>query len=102
MGLDYDTEAAFPADDVGYGFDTIGEVQSLSPMRMEKFLEAAQFVVNKSVPVTPRALTLQFATGKEFLTADGSKNGDPMDFYENRVVSRRFNARVAGDYRVEI
>jgi hypothetical protein len=102
MGIDYDTEVAFPADDVGYGFDTIGEVQSLSPMRMEKFLEAAHFIVNKAVPVTPRALTLQFATGKEFLTADGSKNGDPMNFYEPREVSRHFQARVAGDYKVVI
>ena len=102
MGLDYDTEMAFPADDVGYGFDTIGEVQSLSPMRMEKFLEAAQFIVNKSVPVTPRALTLQFATGKDFLTADGSKNGDPMNFYEEREVSKHFQARVAGDYKVVV
>jgi mono/diheme cytochrome c family protein len=102
MGLDYDTDVAFPADDVGYGFDTIGEVQSLSPMRMEKFLEASQFIVNKSVPVVPRALALQFATGKEFLTADGGKNGDPMNFYEKRTVSRRFTAPVAGDYKVVI
>ena len=48
MGLDFDTSVAFPADDVGYGFDTIGDVQSLSPMRMEKFLEAATFIVNKA------------------------------------------------------
>jgi hypothetical protein len=102
MGFDYDTSVAFPSDDVGYGFDTIGDVQSLSPMRMEKFLEAAQFVVNKAVPVTPRALTLQFATGKDFLTADGTKNGDPMNFYEPREVSKHFQARVAGDYKVVV
>jgi len=102
MGVDYDTDVAFPADDVGYGFDTIGEVQSLSPMRMEKYLEAAQYIVNKAVPVTPRALTLQFATGKDFLTADGTKNGDPMNFYEPRTVSRHFQARTAGDYKVVV
>ena len=99
MSVDYDTSVAFPADDVGYGFDTIGDVQSLSPMRMEKFLEAAQFIVNKAVPTRPRALTLQFATGKEFSTGDGTKNGDPMTFYQKREVSRRFHARAAGDYR---
>ncbi len=102
MGVDYDTEVAFPADDVGYGFDTIGEVQSLSPMRLEKFLEAAQYIVNKAVPTTPRALSLQFAVGKEFLTTDGSKSGDPMTFYEKREVTRRFHAPVAGDYKFSL
>ena len=51
------------------------------------------------MPTTSRALSLQFALGKKFLTADGTKNGDPMTFYESREVSRRFQARVAGEYK---
>ena len=31
----------FPNDDVGYGFDNIGDVLSLSPLLMEKYLSAA-------------------------------------------------------------
>ncbi len=99
MGVDFDTTSAFPADDVGYGFDTIGDVQSLSPMRMEKFIEAAQTIVNKAVPTKSRELPLQFATGKEFLTADGKMNGDPMTFYEKREVTHRFHATADGDYK---
>lgn len=34
----------FPADDVGEGFDNIGEVLSLPPLLMEKYLEAAETV----------------------------------------------------------
>lgn len=34
----------FPADDVGEGFDNIGEVLSLPPLLMEKYLEAAESV----------------------------------------------------------
>ena len=33
LGVEYDTREAFPADDTGYGFDNIGSVLSLSPMR---------------------------------------------------------------------
>ncbi|MCS6852306.1 MAG: DUF1592 domain-containing protein [Gemmataceae bacterium] len=32
----------FPADDLGYGFDNIGDVLSISPLRMEQYLNAAE------------------------------------------------------------
>jgi hypothetical protein len=35
-----------PPDDVGYGYDNIGEVLSLPPFLMEKYLQAARQVVN--------------------------------------------------------
>lgn len=35
----------FPADDVGYGFDNIGDVLSLQPVLMEKYLAAADKVL---------------------------------------------------------
>ena len=34
--------ADFPSDDVGYGFDNIGDVLSLSPVLLEKYLAAAE------------------------------------------------------------
>ncbi len=38
----------FPADDIGYGFDNIGDVLSLSPLLMEKYLAAAEQVVQNA------------------------------------------------------
>lgn len=32
----------FPADDLGYGFDNIGDVLSVSPLRLEQYLNAAE------------------------------------------------------------
>src|SRR3989442_11384970 len=32
----------FPADDVGYGFDNIGDVLSMTPLLVEKYLTAAE------------------------------------------------------------
>ncbi|MBC7805132.1 MAG: DUF1592 domain-containing protein, partial [Akkermansiaceae bacterium] len=40
-GLDLRLSDDFPSDDVGYGFDNIGDVLSLSPILMEKYLSAA-------------------------------------------------------------
>ncbi len=45
LGVDFKPAADFPADDVGYGFDNIGDVLSLPPMLMEKYLAAAEKIV---------------------------------------------------------
>jgi hypothetical protein len=42
VGIDFKPADDFPADDVGYGFDNIGDVLSLSPLLMEKYLAAAE------------------------------------------------------------
>ena len=38
MGVDFDTDGEFPADDAGFGFDNISDVLTLSPMLLEKYL----------------------------------------------------------------
>jgi hypothetical protein len=42
VGIDFKPADDFPADDVGYGFDNIGDVLTLSPLLMEKYLAAAE------------------------------------------------------------
>ena len=50
LRIDFPVDDVLPVDDTGYGFDTIGDVLSISPLLMEKYLEAAQKVVEKAVP----------------------------------------------------
>ena len=38
MGIDYRTEEEFPPDDTGYGFDNIGDVLTVSPLLLEKYV----------------------------------------------------------------
>src|SRR5262249_40198983 len=52
-GIDYDTTDEFPADDSGYGFDNVGDAMSLSPLLMEKYLNAAEAIVAEAVPTKP-------------------------------------------------
>jgi len=42
VGIDYEPTDEFPGDDVGYGYDNIGDVLSVSPLLMEKYLAAAE------------------------------------------------------------
>jgi hypothetical protein len=44
LGVRFDATADFPADDVGYGFDNIGDVLTLPPLLFEKYLAAAETI----------------------------------------------------------
>jgi hypothetical protein len=54
VGLRFQPADDFPQDDVGYGFDNIGDVLSLPPLLMEKYVAAAEKIVEK-VLATPEA-----------------------------------------------
>jgi hypothetical protein len=51
VGVDFEPAADFPADDVGYGFDNIGDVLSLSPLLLEKYLAAAETILERAVVI---------------------------------------------------
>jgi mono/diheme cytochrome c family protein len=42
LGITFKPADDFPSDDVGYGFDNIGDVLSLPPLLLEKYLAAAE------------------------------------------------------------
>ncbi|MEO6003309.1 MAG: DUF1592 domain-containing protein [Opitutus sp.] len=65
-GVDYDTQVEFPADDTGHGFDNIGDVLTISPMLMEKYLDAAQTIVTKAVPTQSRVVAERSIAGSDF------------------------------------
>ncbi len=49
IGLDLKSSADFPADDVGDGFDNIGDVLTLSPILLEKYLDAADKALDRAI-----------------------------------------------------
>ena len=51
LDLDLHLSEDFPLDDSGYGFDNIGDVLSLSPLLMEKYLAAAEEIAGRAVVV---------------------------------------------------
>jgi hypothetical protein len=63
LGVDLQPSVDFPQDDSGYGFDNIGDVLSVSPVLMEKYLAAAEKVSRTAVfgvePMTPTLLRLR-------------------------------------------
>ncbi|HEV2211325.1 MAG TPA: DUF1592 domain-containing protein [Verrucomicrobiae bacterium] len=47
LGVDFDALSEFPPDDTGFGFDNIGQVLTLPPMLLEKYLTAADEIMTK-------------------------------------------------------
>jgi hypothetical protein len=56
FGVAFHPADDFPADDSGYGFDNIGDVLSVSPSLMDKYLRAAELISETVVPA-PTART---------------------------------------------
>jgi len=42
LGVDVDVELLLPADEIGHGFDTVGDTLSMSPPLLERYIEAAE------------------------------------------------------------
>ena len=55
IGVDFDTTNEFPPDDTGHGFDNIGDVLTLSPLLLEKYLAAATTIIARAVPTSRKS-----------------------------------------------
>lgn len=53
VGVEFDPTADFPSDDIGHGFDNIGDVLTLSPFLMERYLAAAEQIMSKAIMPNP-------------------------------------------------
>ncbi len=72
MGVDYDTTLEFPGDDSGHGFDHMGDVLTVSPLLLEKYLDAAQTIVQRAVPMQPAVVAEVVLPGGKFSIRPGS------------------------------
>lgn len=63
LGVDFDPTENFPADNIGYGFDNIGDVLTISPLLMERYLEAAEKIAERVILVNPPLPTKHYQSG---------------------------------------
>ena len=92
LGVDIKPADDFPSDDVGYGFDNIGDVLSISPLLMEKYLNAAR-KVSRAAIVAPEDRALRPA---KFLAS--KLTGDGGNFEETSGVLLYSNGSTGADY----
>lgn len=97
----------FPSDDVGYGFDNIGDVLSISPLLMEKYVGAARQLSREAI-VAPedRVVPPKRVLGKDLKPITGGAMnpyvGDSLMFGTVADAGFTLDAPVAGTYTLKI
>jgi mono/diheme cytochrome c family protein len=91
VGIDFNPADDFPADDVGYGFDNIGDVLSVSPLLLEKYLTAAEAILDRAIVIAdpPKLTKRTFDTIRTGSTSAAGELGKIVSFE-------------AGEYRVRL
>ncbi|MBX3468363.1 MAG: DUF1592 domain-containing protein [Planctomycetes bacterium] len=100
LRVDLAPARAFPDDDVGYGFDTIGDVLAIPPLLLEKYLAAGEAVA--------RAAFLDFEPVRERVSVESARReGSDGNFrdgfgtlWSNGAYVARVRAPYAGEYVV--
>lgn len=104
VGVDYDTDEEFPPDDTGYGFDDIGDVLNLSPMLLEKYLDAAGKIVAQAVPTVSHVMPEATLSGASFHPTNEPAAHDSgalaLSYYDAKKVVSVFQAEHGGRYQV--
>jgi len=101
MGIDFRADEEFPADDTGYGFDNIGDVLSVSPLLLEKYMQAAEAIVNQAVPTVARVIQSRTYAAADFRTAD-DRGADRLSVYREARAARTVELDKAGPHRLAV
>lgn len=106
IGVDYDTQTEFPPDDAGHGFDNLADVLTISPLLMEKYLNAAQSIIAQAVPLASKVVAETEISGSSFLRQGTSLSTDKTDgfralsYYEPATVSHSLQIELPGSYQL--
>jgi len=101
LGIRVEVKKLLPPDDTGYGFDTIGDVLTLSPAHLERFLEAARISLDEALHLGPMPFPRIVVTGAQ-LKGGGEGSGGGRFLYSNAEVSRKVELAEPGRYRVTV
>ncbi|MES2439102.1 MAG: DUF1592 domain-containing protein [Verrucomicrobiota bacterium] len=103
MGIDFRTDEEFPADDTGYGFDTIGDVLTTSPLLLEKYMQAAEVIVARAVPLESRVIP-QREIEAHYFNGQGARDGGydelNVSLYDSADITAVVDIPKSGTYQV--
>ena len=102
-GVDYEPAGDFPGDDVGYGFDNIGDVLSLPPILMEKYLDAAEAISGQAIrtPPAPEIYEIQKDPGS-LVGAERFGSRSPLTLASQGTVTLQAKLPFGGMYTLTV
>lgn len=103
VGVDFQPAKDFPSDDVGEGFDNIGDVLSLSPLQLEKYLNAAEDVTHAAiVDVIPATRVQQIASDQLQKSGSASDGDGIVHINSHGQAFHEFDFPATGDYVLRV
>src|SRR5215472_12458545 len=101
LSVEVDVAEMLPADDIGYGFDNIGDVLQVSPLLMERYLSAAAKISRMAVGDTTLPASYQTYTVPRALAQQDRMN-ETMPFGSRGGTSVRYFFPVDGEYEISV
>ncbi len=101
LGLEIDVSDMLPADDIGYGFDNIGDVLQVSPVLLERYLSAARKISRTAVGDMTLPASYQTYSVPHGLIQDNRLSDDAPIGSRGGTVIRHFFP-VDGDYEISV
>ena len=108
VGIDFNPAEDFPSDDVGHGFDNIGDVLTLPPVLLERYLAAAESIMDRAITPNPprppnRGVATQYTEPAgpnvpmkgNFRVVSGRAGGTPI---ETGPIFTRYQVPADGEY----
>ena len=103
VGVDFNPADDFPSDDMGYGFDNIGDVLTVSPLLMEKYISAAEQVMSRAIAPPESVMLKKIPLDSLHSTNDSCLfEGDKFSLYKEGRAGTEITTDREGDYRIRI
>ena len=101
LGLEIDGASLLPADDSGYGFDNIGDVLSVSPMLLERYMSAARKISRLAIGDHSGRPDSEIYEVPSFLRQEDRASED-LPFGSRGGIAVRHFFPVDGDYLIKV
>jgi hypothetical protein len=101
LGIEIDVADLLPADDIGYGFDNIGDVLQVSPLLMERYLAVAEKISRLAVGDTTLPPSYQTYAVPHGLNQH-DRMSEAMPIGSRGGTSIRYLFPVDGEYEISV
>ncbi len=104
VGVNFRPADDFPADDAGYGFDNIGDVLSMPPVLLEKYLTAAEKILALAIVTDPQSKpTAQRIAARQLKGGNDTTNPDsPRRVSGTKPLTAKFSVARDGEHRLRL
>jgi hypothetical protein len=102
IGVDMPIGEDFPTDDVGHGFDNIGDVLTISPLHMERYLATAEMIMKNAIPIgeTPKPAVRTLAA--RFMEPGANAAERNRILYEKGPIYATFAVNQPGECKIVV